>query len=146
METIMLDLRPEYGRTFIKRLGVVIIVFVIAGIVLMLASVMPVNYYLLISMFFLIVQGIGNWYWLKPVKMLFDEKGITGSISPRKAISLTWDQISKIEVHTFAMDIQARDGRTEHIDLSGINYEQQKSIKPRIIELAKSKGINVVAD
>jgi len=45
----------------------------------------------------------------------------------------------------FALDIQTKDGRTEHIDLSEITYEQQKSIKPQIIELAKSKGVHVQA-
>jgi hypothetical protein len=145
METIILDLRSDYQRTFKKWFGVIVVMDILVGIIFMLTSVIPINYFLVLSMVLLLGQVIANWYSMKPVKVIFDDKGIVGSVSPRKTISLMWDQITRIEVHMFAMDIQTKDGRTEHIDLSEITYEQQKSIKPRIIELARSKGINVQA-
>jgi len=145
MKTIVLDLRSDYQRTFKKWFGVIVVIYILVDSLFMLISIVPVNYFLMLSMVLLLGQVIANWYSMKPVKVIFDDKGITGSVSPRKAISLTWDQIARIEIHMFAMDIQTKDGRTEHIDLSEITYEQQKSIKPRIIELARSKGINIQA-
>jgi hypothetical protein len=145
MDTIILDLRPDYPHTFAKWFGVIVLVYILVSIILMFTLVTPVNLFLIISMVLLLAQVISNWYNMKSVKVIFDANGISGLVSPRQAISLAWNQINRIELHMFSMDIQTKDDRTEHIDLSLITYEQQKLIKPRIIELAKSKGINVQA-
>ena len=145
MESIILDLRPDYPRKFVKWFGLIVVVYVLVGIVLMLTLVTPVNLFLIISMILLLTQVIVNWYNMKSVKVTFDENGVSGLLSPRKFISLTWNQINQIDVHLFAIDILTKENRTEHIDLSLTTYKQQHLIKPKIIELAKSKGINVQA-
>jgi len=143
METIILDLRSSYGLTFKKWFCAIAIIFITAYIICILSSVISADILIILLMVIILGQVIVNLYTLKPVKVTFDDKSIAGLVSPWKAISLTWNQIARIEVRMFAMDIQTKDGRTEHIDLGEINYEQQKSVKPQIIELAKSKGITV---
>ena len=143
MDTIDLNLRPGYSRAFQKWFSIIVILYALIVVILMLTSVIPMNIYLALSAAVLLAQVIFNWDNIKAVNVKFDDNGIFGSVNPHKTISLRWDQVDKIEVHIFAIDIQTKDNRIEHIDLGQINFEQQKIIKPKIIELSKSKGINI---
>jgi hypothetical protein len=113
--------------------------------VLILTSVIPGSLPLIFTAILLLGQVAANWSNTRQLRVTFDASGVTGEIRPRTRIAIAWDQIAQIDVHMFALDIRTKHGRTEHIDLSEITYEQQKSIKPRIIELAKSNGIEIRA-
>jgi len=145
MDSITLDLRPGYPRTFHKWFGVIVIVYSLTVAALMLTSVIRENLPLIFTTILLLGQVVANWPNTRPLRVTFDASGISGQIGHRKGIAIGWEQIAWIDVHMFAMDIRAKDGHTDHIDLGEITYEQQKTIKPRIVDLAKSKGIEVRA-
>ncbi|MBN1397908.1 MAG: hypothetical protein JXA06_07745 [Bacteroidetes bacterium] len=143
MEPIILNLRPVQWPTFKRCFITVVILFIITSIILMSFSIIPVDLFYITTIILLTGQAVINWQSMKFVELVFDEKGITGMVNPGKKISLQWEQIAGIDIRTLAMDIKTRDGQTEHIDLGEISYEQHKSVKPRIIDLAVTKGIDV---
>jgi hypothetical protein len=77
----------------------------------------------------------------KPI--IFDENGVEGPVGGKPGVRIGWSEISRIEETMFSLTIVTTAGDSRTIDLSGITYAQHKELKPKIIQLAISKGIEV---
>ena len=76
---------------------------------------------------------------------LIDENGIDGKIKRGTVLHLRWEQLSKLEGSMYEITLYTKAGQKYVIDLSNITFREHKELKPQILELAKSKQIEVVA-
>jgi hypothetical protein len=79
----------------------------------------------------------------RPKLATFDDNGLMWSVKNRRNLSLAWNQIAYIEASTLNFYIHTKDMGQFTIDLGNLTYEQHKTFKPQIIDLARSKGVDV---
>ena len=93
----------------------------------------------------LITAGFYYWLLYKPKTVSFDENGIEGKIKRGTVLHLRWEELSKLEGSMYEITLYTKAGQKYVIDLSNITFREHKELKPQILELAKSKQIEVVA-
>jgi hypothetical protein len=93
----------------------------------------------------LIAGGFYFWKLYKPKIVTFDDTGIEGKIGLQTNIGIEWSKVSKLEVSLYSISILTNTGEKHVIDASNITFQQHQEIKPKILELAKSKGVEVIA-
>jgi hypothetical protein len=143
MEPITFNLRPEPLRAFNKFFIPSAIVFGIASIILAFKEANHIRWITLLAGLVIIVQAIVNWHTQKPVTITWDDSGFRGSIAPGKLIAIQWGEVSAIDARMFALEIHLRNKTTVHVDLSQTTYQQHKEIKPLVLDLARTKGVDV---
>lgn len=79
----------------------------------------------------------------KPRVFTFDDNGIAGPISRRESIALSWQDIEYIKPTIFSLHICKKDGQRFKLNLGNLTFQQHKTEKQQILELAKSKGVSV---
>ncbi len=100
------------------------------------------RYFDLVFGFALVAGGFYYWKFYTPRCITFDEAGSRGKIGIRTHVRLLWDEISKVGSSLYSITIRTKSGETLSIDLSAITFQQHKEVKPRILELARSKGMD----
>ena len=93
----------------------------------------------------LIAAGFYFWILYKPKIVTFDENGIDGKIQRGTVLHLRWEELTQLEVSMHQITLFTKSGQKYTIDLSNITFREHKELKPQILELAKSKQIEVVA-
>ncbi|GEM_PF-2804224 len=93
----------------------------------------------------LLAGGFYFWKIYKPKAVTFDDSGIRGRIGLGKNLKLQWNEVSSVEVAMYTISILPTKGKHCVIDLSNITYQKHQEVKPKIAELAKSKGVEVIA-
>ena len=91
----------------------------------------------------LIVAMIFFPWFLKPRVLRFHERGLEARISRGRPLVLDWKEIVSIDASTFRFVIMTKDDRIIPIDLGWLSYEQHQTVKPRFLECARSKGVEV---
>jgi hypothetical protein len=81
----------------------------------------------------------------RPSVYAFGDEGIEGPVGTPKSRLIKWSDIAFFETKRFSFAIVTSSGDRIQLDLSNITYDQHKQIKPRIVELVKSKGVDVRA-
>ena len=69
--------------------------------------------------------------------------GLEARISRGRSLVLDWKEIVSIDASTFRFVIRTKDDRTILINLGWLSYEQHQTVKPRFLECARSKGVEV---
>ena len=142
MKSILLELEPSNKSAFSRGW------MMLVGIVNVLQSFFQQNELRYIDLAFGIVLMVSGFYYWKLYEfktVAFDEVGIKGKLRFRTTIDIKWDDVSRFELAIYAISLITKSGQKYEIDLSNITYQQHKEIKPQIVELAKSKGIEVEA-
>ena len=146
MEKFSIDLQPEPAKPinrFIQRS-----LFGLVGVSNIVQAILSDNYFRYISMLFglgAIVFAIGYRWFYKPKLFSFDDIGIEGPISTSKNILRKWENIAKIEISLFNLKIYAKSGELSNVYLGNLTFQHLREIKTKIFDLAKSKGIEVLA-
>jgi len=118
------------------------------GIINVLQSFFHQNEVRYFDLAFGIVLIVGGFYYWKLYELktvAFGEVGIKGKIRFRTTIDLKWDDVSRVESSLYAILLITKTGQKYELDLSNLTYQQHKEVRPQIVELAKSKGVEVVA-
>ena len=79
----------------------------------------------------------------KAKTMTIDRSGIAWSRTKPRSLKITWDQIAYMEASTLEFRIRTKDSKLVTINLGSLTFEQHRTLKPQIIELARSKGVEV---
>ncbi len=78
-----------------------------------------------------------------PKVFTFDDEGFEGPIGIFNTRRYRWEEISHINATMFLLEVVLKPGTTVEINLENITYQQHKQIKPMILELAKTKGVDL---
>ena len=80
---------------------------------------------------------------VKPKVVTFDDSGITQSRTRHGNPTIAWNQIAYIEASTLNFRIYTKDSELFTIDLGNLTFEQHRTLKPKIIDFAHSKSVDV---
>jgi hypothetical protein len=75
--------------------------------------------------------------------MTFDGSGVAWLHPTPQNPTLAWDQIAYIEASSLTFRIHTKDLKLFTVDLANLTYEQHRTVKPQILDLARSKGVDV---
>ena len=145
MQRLSVNLRPESFARFNRYFIPSAIVFGIAAIIIAVGSQEHHLWISVVTGALIVVQAVVNWWSSRPIVSTWDDAGIHGHIGVRKRILVGWNQVSRIDANTFSMKLYMKDDNVIHIDLSSMTYTQHKELIPRLIEMARSKGVEVRA-
>jgi hypothetical protein len=143
MQPLILNLRPESFQRFNKFFVPSAIVVALANIILAFHDQNHVNWFSVIAGLAIIIQAVVRWHTVKSMSSTWDDWGIRGRIAPGQPVSIPWKDIASIDAGMFALDLHLTNQSTIHVDLSFATYQQHRDLKPRIVELARSKGTEV---
>ncbi len=79
----------------------------------------------------------------RPASYTFDEHGFAGPAGRPWERQYQWDQISRIEVQMFALTFITKNGQRKKLNLGNITFEQHNVVKPKILDLARARGVEV---
>jgi hypothetical protein len=145
MQPLSVNLRPESFLRFNRYFIPSAIVFGIAAIIIAVGSQEHHVWISVVTGALIVVQAVLNWWSSRPIVSTWDDAGIHGEIGLRKSISVVWSQVSRIDANMFALTLCMKDERAIHVDLSSMTYAQHKELIPRLLEIARSKGVEVRA-
>jgi hypothetical protein len=77
----------------------------------------------------------------KEYSIRIDDQGIRGRTGYSTLIDLHWEDLALAEIKMFALILRTKGGGTIHIDLGELTYDQHKLVKPRLIDIFRSKGL-----
>lgn len=144
MEPIKLDLQSEatqeHGRPWPVML---FMVFGLSNLMQGLNVHNDFHYFNIAIGAVMIAAGVIYLRFYKPKIVIFDEKGIAGRLSRRQTVDIRWDEISRLEMKMFEIDVYLDSGKMITINLNNCTYRQHHELKPKIIEWAQSKNIAV---
>ncbi|MBI3586407.1 MAG: hypothetical protein HY088_04685 [Ignavibacteriales bacterium] len=146
MEQITLDLQPEPATQRMRLVQRTL--FVLMGVGNIVQGIMHDNnfrYFNFIIGISVVVIALNYRRIFKPKLFTFDEDGFEGPIGRSDSTRLHWGDISHIEAKMFTLKIFPKSGGERNIYLGNITFNQHKQIKPKILELAQSKGVEVRA-
>jgi hypothetical protein len=144
MEPIILHLDSEGASA--GRMRIQWTLFLLVGLLNLVQAFIVDNDFHLINLFagiFFIVFALLFPILAKPKLSIFDGNGMSWRVTRRRAVTLTWNQIAYIEASILLFRIHTKDGNQFELDLGGLTFEEHSKLKPKIIELAKAKGIEV---
>jgi hypothetical protein len=146
MEQITIDLQPQAAtpaRRIIQRT-----LFGLMGVFSLVQGILQNNSFRYLN----IVVGVGIIVFAlyyrriyKPKVFTFDENCIEGPIGSSENKRINWSDVSKLDAKIFTLKIFMKSGEESKIYLGNITFQELKQIKPRILEFAKSKGVEVRA-
>lgn len=146
MEKITIDLQPQpatSSRRIIQR-----ILFGLIGVFSLVQGILQNNSF----MYFNIVFGVGIIIFAlfyrriyRPKVFTFDENFIEGPIGSSKNKKVNWADVSQLDAKIFTLKLFMKSGEESKIYLGNITFQELREIKPRILEFAKSKGVEVRA-
>ena len=73
----------------------------------------------------------------------FTEQGIQGPLTSRRVRTIPWGDISHVASSMFQMVVSTKAGSQYTINLENLTFRQHQELKPKVLELVKSKGIEV---
>lgn len=146
MESITLDLRAEYTREPRQPWPTVILLFMgISNLLQGLYFRSEWQYFNLgLGAVALITSALVKRNRINPGMIFFNEQGISGRLPSRETVDVRWKEISRLEMKLYEIIVHRSSGTCIAIDLSECTYKQHHEVKPGIIELAKSKQIDVI--
>ena len=140
MERILLVLQPELGS-----FRIFFLVFGILDLICAAAIESDLRYLCLLAGIAAVLLSIFFPHLFRSGTATFDERAIEVPESPYRTQRITrieWQDIARIEMKKFSFDIHTKAGGVHRVDLSSISFPQHNAIRPRILELAASKGID----
>jgi hypothetical protein len=144
MEPIILTLDPT-GYVH-RRLRIQGVLFALLGLINLVQAYLVDNDFrfvnLIVGIFF-ISSAFAYPLIFRQKLATFDDNGLMWSVKNRRNLSLAWNQIAYIEASTLHFYVHPNDSGQFTIDLGNLTYEQHKTLKPQIIDLARSKGVDV---
>ena len=143
-EPIILHLDSEGASA--GRMRIQWTLFLLVGLLNLVQAFIVDNDFHLINLFagiFFIVFALLFPIMVRPKSATFDDKGISWRVGRRRSVSLTWDQIASIDASILTFRIHAKDGKQFELDLGGLTFEEHSKLKPKVLELARGKGIEV---
>jgi len=144
MEPLVLNLRPEsFSRKFDVFYAPSAGIVGLAMIVLAILDKHRLGWITMVAGATMIIQAIVTWRGHKAVATTWDSSGIRGDVSHGKTIAIRWNEIADITASTYALDIHLHDHTTVIVDLSQATYQQHKELKPRLLDLARTNGVDV---
>jgi len=144
MEPIILHLDSEGASA--GRLRIQWTLFLLVGLLNLVQAFIVDNDFHLINLFagiFFIVFALLFPIMAKPKLATFDDNGMSWRVTRRRTVTLSWNQIAYIEESIFLFRIHAKDGNQFDLDLGGLTFEEHSKLKPKVVELARAKGIEV---
>ena len=144
MEQITLDLQPDPASPrarLIQRM-----LFGLLGVINLVQGVLNENsfrYFNLIFGVLVIVFALNYRRIYKPNVYTFDEEGVEGPIGRSDNKKFRWTDVSYLVAKMFTLKIFMKSGIEYNIYLGNITFQQHKQIKPKILELAQSNGVEV---
>lgn len=144
MDPIIIYLDSEGSSP--RRLRMLSIIYGILGISFLAQAMLAQNafrYVMLVLALTWILIALNYPRLFKAKAMTFDDSGITWSRTKPRSLRVTWDQIAYMEASTLEFRIRTKDLKVLTINLGNLTYEQHKTVKPQIIDLARSNGVDV---
>ncbi len=144
MEPIILHLDSEGVSA--GRLRIQWTLFLLVGLLNLVQGFVVDNDFHVINLFagiFFIVFAVLFPIMYKPKLATFDDNGISWRATRRRTVSLAWNQIAYIEAHNLLLRIHTKDGNQFEMDIGGLTFEEHSKLKPKVVELARGKGIEV---
>lgn len=144
MEPIILHLDSEVASA--SRMRIQWTLFLLVGLLNLVQAFIVDNDVHLINLFagiFFIVFALLFPVLAKPKLATFDDNGMSWRVTRRKTVSLPWNQIAYIEASILLFRIHTKDGNQFELDLGGLTYDEHSNLKPKVVELARAKGIEV---
>jgi|WetSurMetagenome_2_1015567.scaffolds.fasta_scaffold1197167_1 hypothetical protein len=144
MEQITLDLQPDPASPrarVIQRM-----LFGLLGVMNLVQGVLTENSFRYINYIFgvLLIVFVLNYRRIyKPNVYTFDEEGFEGPIGRSDNKRFRWTDVASLVAKLFTLKIFMKSGREVNIYLGNITFHQHKQIKPKILELAQSNGVEV---
>lgn len=145
METLTLNLRPESFTRFNRYFIPSAIVFGIVSIIVAVGEKEHRGWIGAASGALIVIPSVVNWRSNRPIVSTWDDNGIHGDIGNGGDTSLGWDDIVSIDATTFTLLLHTKDANTISIDLASVTYAQHRELIPRLLEAARSKGVEVRA-
>jgi len=144
MKRITLDVQPEPANPraqFTQRA-----IFAMIGVTNLVQALMKDNDFRYVNL----IVGLGTVLFAifyrrfnRPKVFTFDDDGIEGPLGARNPVKMKWNDIARIEGSVFRLTVLSKSGDRSDINLGNITYDQHKQIKPLILELAQSHGVEV---
>jgi hypothetical protein len=144
MEPIILSLDP--AGSILRRMRIQWIIFALLGVFNLVQAYIVDNDFRLFNLIFgvsFILYGLLHPIIFRPKLASFDENGLLWRVKNRRDLLLAWSQIAYIEASMLNFHIHTKDSRHFTVDLGNLTYEQHQTLKPQIIDLARSKGVEV---
>jgi hypothetical protein len=144
MEPITLIFDP--GGSASRGLRIQWIIYALLGLINLVQAVLLDNNFRLFNLFagiFFVASAFIYPIIFRPMLATFDDNGMMWSVKRRRNLSLTWNQIAYFEAATLHFHIHTKDSGQFTIDLGPLTYAQHKTLKPQILDLARSKGVDV---
>lgn len=147
MEPITLDLQPEPANPKMRMMQrVIFLLFGIMNIIQGIISESNFRYINLVCGIVVVILALNYRRIYKPKVFTFDEEGVEGPIDKPKRTRDRWTDIAYIRAKMFSLNIVTRAGEERTLYLGNLTFAQHHEIKPRILQLAKSKGVEVRAE
>lgn len=144
MDPLSLNLRPESFTRFHRYFIPSAIVFGMVSIIVAVGAKEPRAWIGAATGVLLVVQSIVNWRSSRPIASTWDDNGIHGDVGTGRDISLGWNEIARMDVTMFTLLLHIKDGRTISVDLANVTYAQHKELIPRLLDAARSQGVEVL--
>lgn len=144
MEQITLDLQPEPATPRMRLLQRGL--FALIGAVNVVQGIIQESGFRYVNLVIGIVAILFAFFYRRiypPKVFTFDDDGLEGPIGQPDNIRFRWTDISHIEAKMFMLTVFTKTGTERKIYLGNITFQQHKHMKPKILELAKSKGVDI---
>lgn len=144
MEQITLDLQPEPSTPRMRIVQRVL--FLLIGISNIVQGIISDNGFRFVNLVFgagVIVVTLLYRKIFKPKIFTFDEDGLDGPVNATENVRVRWADIYRIEASMFGMKLCTKTRGDYKIYLGNLTYTQLKQIKPKILQLANAKGVDV---
>jgi hypothetical protein len=143
MESITLYLQPEQTpKTQMVQRGII----VVSGIFYLIIGISKGDW---VGYMYSIVGGAALVIALtaprmfRPRSFTFDEHGFAGPEGRPWKKQYQWNEISRIEEQMFLWTFITKSGRRRTMNLGNLTFEQHRVVKPKILDLARSQGVEV---
>jgi hypothetical protein len=141
MEDLTVPLNQKVSQWFVRIQIVLAIMFILQGLAYSGKSFwwfpyFSISYGVILLAVMLAYPRFHREYFVK-----IDEQGIRGRTGFTKQIDLSWEHLAHADIMMFALILKTKAGETIHIDLGDLTYDQHRLVKPRLVEIFRSKGL-----
>lgn len=144
MEALTLDLRPQPASPMSRLLQRIILLLI--GVVNVIQGVSLHKHFRYVSLAAgIFVVGVALFYdrIYRSKILTFGADEISGALEDSEQSMLPWKNIRRMEFRPYTLTIVATDGQNRKIDLSNITMHQERETVPKVMLLARLKGVDV---
>ncbi len=145
-EQITLDLQPEPSTPTMRLFQRVLLALM--GLTNLIQGILQHTNFRYVNLVVGVVAIFFAFYYRRiypPKVFMFDNDGFEGPLGRPDNIRLRWTDVTHIKEQMFTLTLFTKSGTEREIYLGNITFKQRKQIKPKIIDLARSKGIEIRA-